>query len=197
MSINTSIPIDLHKYPQNFHTLNDEVKTRACHIKLLVLDVDGVMTDGGLYYDHSGLCMKRFHVLDGLGIQMAQEVEIMIAVISGSDISTVKKRLEYIGIKEYHGNIVNKYQQLKSILEQKKLHWNDVAYVGDDLVDLAVMTSVGLPIAVSNAVPEIKSIAKYITQRHGGCGAVRETIDLLLFCQGKKEELLHRWIHLK
>lgn len=185
-----------HQYT---HTSSQEqlLKERAHNIRLLILDVDGVMTDGSLYYEDTGLCMKRFNVLDGIGIRLAKEAGLSIAIVSGMDAPCVERRLKDLGISDYHPGINNKHAHIDKLRVQKNLQWNEIAYVGDDWVDLAPMTSVGLPIAVDNAVPEVKKLALYITKRKGGDGAIREVIDLLLIYQNKKEALLHTWMNLK
>lgn len=171
----------------------DRVEDLAGAIRLLVLDVDGVLTDGGLYYTAEGLAMKRFHVLDGIGIRLAREVGIEVAVISGMDVPCVVKRLEMLGVTEYHGGSDNKRTVLDALRMRKGLEWRQIAYLGDDWVDLAPMAAVGLPAAVANAVPEVKQAARYITEKSGGEGAVREFVDFLLACRGVRERLLEEW----
>lgn len=173
------------------------LKERANNIRLLVLDVDGVMTDGSLYYEDTGLCMKRFNVLDGIGIRLAKEAGLSIAIVSGMDVPCVERRLKDLGISDYYPGINNKYAHINMLCVQKNLQWSEISYVGDDWVDLASMTCVGLPIAVANAVSEVKELALYITKQKGGHGAIREVIDLLLTYQNKKEALLHTWMNLK
>ena len=159
----------------------ESIESLAKHIRLLVLDVDGVMTDGGLYYDANGLVMKRFHVLDGIGM----------------DVPCVVRRLEVLGVTEYHGGADNKCTILDGMRKRMSLEWQEIAYLGDDWVDLAPMSRVGLPAAVANAMPDVKKLAKFVTQKEGGCGAVREFVDLLLTCQGKREALLEHWMRLE
>lgn len=184
---------------QNVSLITDkkQLKDIAYDIRLLVLDIDGVMTDGSLYYNDTGLCMKRFNVLDGIGIRLAKEADLSIAILSGMDVPCVANRLKDLGISEYHAGVQNKHAQLNTIRLKKNLQWHEIAYVGDDWVDLASMTCVGLPIAVANAIIEVKNLAYYITQKKGGHGAVREVIDLLLTYQEKKEMLLEAWMNLK
>ena len=169
------------------------VEALAAKIRLLVLDVDGVLTDGGLYYDANGLAMKRFHVLDGIGIRLAKEAGIEIAVISGMDTPCVVKRLEVLGVTEYHGGYDNKRTVLDQIRQKRHLEWDEIAYLGDDWVDLSPMGAVGLPVAVANAMPEVKDVARHVTSKEGGNGAVRELVDFLLTCQGRREEILAKW----
>ncbi len=177
--------------------LNPELEVLAKPIRLLVLDVDGVMTDGGLYYDSTGLVIKRFAVLDGIGIKLAQSVGIQVAIISGMKSAAVEKRVELLGITEYHGGFDNKVTVLDTIRKRHNLEWHEIAYLGDDWVDLAPMLRVGLPAAVANAMPDVKDVARYVTVTPGGHGAVRELIDLLLLAQGRRDALLHAWKHLE
>lgn len=172
------------------------VEKLAQKIRLLVLDVDGVLTDGGLYYDADGLSLKRFDVHDGIGIRFAKEAGIEVAVLSGMDVPCVVKRLEVLGITEYHGGFDNKATVLDGIRQKLGLEWDEIAYLGDDWVDLAPMRRVGLPVAVANAVPEVQGCARHVTTKSGGHGAVRELVDLLLACQGKKDAMLEQWMHL-
>ena len=172
------------------------VEALAREIRLLVLDVDGVMTDGGLYYDASGLVIKRFHVHDGIGIRLAKSAGIEIAVISGMDVPCVVKRLQELGVTEYHGGHDNKATILDEVRKRLGLEWRHIAYLGDDWVDLAPMSRVGLPVAVANALPDVKEMARLVLQKEGGNGAVRELVDLLLTCQGKKDTMLEEWKHL-
>ena len=173
------------------------LESLARNIRLLVLDVDGVMTDGGLYYDANGLAMKRFHVHDGIGIRLAKAADIEVAVLSGMAAPCVVKRLEVLGVTEYHGGNDNKYPLLDALRTRLGLGWEHIAYLGDDWVDLAPMSHVGLPAAVANALPEVKALARFVTQKSGGNGAVREFVDLLLRCQGKRDKLLEHWMHLE
>lgn len=169
------------------------IRELASRIRLLVLDVDGVLTDGGLYYSDQGLAMKRFHVLDGIGIRLAREAGLEVAVISGMDSPCVAKRLEVLGVTEYHGGFDNKRTVLDGIRQRRGLDWEEIAYLGDDWVDLSPMRAVGLPVAVANAMPEVKDVARYVTEKAGGDGAVRELVDLLLDSQGLREAMLARW----
>lgn len=173
------------------------VEDAARSIRLLVLDVDGVMTDGGLYYDANGLVMKRFDVQDGIGIRLAKAVGIEVAVLSGMAAPCVLKRLEVLGVTEYHGGSDNKCTILNAMRERLRLGWEHIAYLGDDWVDLAPMYRVGLPAAVANAMPEVKAIARFVTRKSGGHGAVRELVDMLLTCQGKRDALLEQWMRLE
>ena len=167
----------------------------ASDIRLLVLDVDGVLTDGGLYYDLQNQVMKRFDVQDGLGIKIAQKAGIHVAVITGLDSPAVAARVRDLGITDYYAGFLDKRNCLEELRDRHNLQWEQIAYLGDDWVDLSVMDMVGLPLAVANAQPEVKNIAGYVTTAKGGQGAVREVIRHLLMAQGKYEAVLAAWSH--
>ncbi|MFV0422848.1 KdsC family phosphatase [Oleidesulfovibrio sp.] len=165
----------------------------ARNIRLLVLDVDGVLTDGGLYYFGDEKIGKRFNVQDGLGIKMAQSAGIAIAVITGLHSEAVEKRVRELGIEEYHPGFTYKADVLKQLLQKYDLQAEQVAFLGDDWVDLAALGLVGLPMAVANAQPEVKEIAKLVTDARGGDGAVREVIRFILEAQNKLAPMLKEW----
>jgi 3-deoxy-D-manno-octulosonate 8-phosphate phosphatase (KDO 8-P phosphatase) len=166
----------------------------ARDVRLMVLDVDGVLTDGGLYYDESGCVMKRFNVQDGLAIKIAPQVGLEFAVITGLDSPAVRKRVTELGIKHYHPGHLRKAPVLRRISEETGIPLAHMAYVGDDWVDAAPMSLVGLPIAVPNARPEILKLAIWTTGARGGHGAVRESIDFVLRAQGKLEDMWQGWL---
>jgi 3-deoxy-D-manno-octulosonate 8-phosphate phosphatase (KDO 8-P phosphatase) len=167
----------------------------ALDIRLLVLDVDGVLTDGGLYYDLQNQVMKRFDVQDGLGIKIAQKAGIRVAVITGLESAAVAARMRDLGIEDYYSGYLDKRDCLEELKKRHQLQWEQMAYLGDDWIDLSVMDMVGLPLAVANAQPEVKNIANYVTTAKGGQGAVREVIRHLLMAQGKYEAVLSAWSH--
>ena len=162
-------------------------------VKLLILDVDGVLTDGGLYYDHQGNVAKRFHVQDGLGIKIAQSLGLGIAVITGLNHGAVEKRVRELGITEYHAGHVDKVPLMEGICSRTGCDRSQVAYLGDDWVDAGVMRAVGLPMAVANAQPEIVRLARWVTRLPGGQGAVREAIMFLLGCRGQYDAAWEKW----
>ncbi|WP_319760736.1 HAD-IIIA family hydrolase [Maridesulfovibrio sp.] len=168
-------------------------RQRAENIKLLILDVDGVLTDGGLYYDHEGNVMKRFNVQDGLGIKFAQKAGIELAVITGLNHGAVEKRVSELGITDYYPGQREKLPFYEKLLKDKGLKDAEVAYIGDDWIDAPVMLRVGLPMAVKNAQPEICGISKWISSREGGHGAVREAVSFILDAQGKLSEIWKEW----
>jgi len=166
-------------------------------IKILISDVDGVLTDGGLYYDDEGKVFKKFNVQDGLGIKLAQMAGLNIVIITGLKSEAVKARIKQLGITEYYEGFLKKDHLIKKISKEKKLKFEEMAYLGDDWVDGPPMKLVGLPMAVKNSQPEIKKIAKWISQKKGGEGALREAINFILSTQGKLEQLWEKWLNQK
>lgn len=170
-----------------------EIVRRAKAVRLLVFDVDGVLTDGGLYYDANGQYAKRFDVQDGLGIKAAQAVGLHLAVITGLDSKAVYNRVSELDIEEYVAGRVEKASAFEAICDRYDIAPSQTAYVGDDWVDAGPMRLAGLPMAVPNAQPEILRLAVHVLSRPGGHGAVREAIRLVLFCQGRLGGDLESW----
>lgn len=166
----------------------------ARQIRLLILDVDGVLTDGGLYYDDQGRVTKRFNVQDGLGIKMAQTAGLEFAIITGLNAPAVAARAAELGIGEYHPGHTRKAPIIRDICSRKQLELSQVAYLGDDWVDATALRLVGLPLAVANAQPEIKELAAWTSQACGGHGAAREAIRFILTAQGAYESLWQQWL---
>ncbi len=165
----------------------------ARDIRVIVLDCDGVLTDGGLYYDAQGNVSKRFNVQDGLGIKIAQKCGVHVAVITGLESAAVTARIEDLGIDDYYAGFLDKMGCLEQIRERHGVTAEQMAYVGDDWVDLAPMNAVGLPVAVANAQPEVRDAARLVTLASGGHGAVREVIRFVLKAQGKLNEARGSW----
>jgi len=163
---------------------------------LLVSDVDGVMTDGGLYYDEQGSISKRFHVQDGLGIKLAQAAGMEVAVTTGLESEAVRSRIEELGIREFYSGGLHKGDLVSRIAAERGVSLENTAYVGDDWVDAPAMAVVGMPIAVQNAQPEIKRMAAIVTENRGGEGALREVVVAILKAQGKLEEMWRQWMQL-
>ena len=153
---------------------------RAKEIELLVLDVDGVLTDGGLYYGPDGEAFKRFHVHDGAGIKALLEAGIRVAVISSRQAPAVDHRMKELGVSEVLQGIADKLQALNGLVERLGLELGAVACVGDDVADVPMMRNVGLAVAVADARQQTKEAAHHSTSARGGHGAVREVCDLLL-----------------
>jgi 3-deoxy-D-manno-octulosonate 8-phosphate phosphatase (KDO 8-P phosphatase) len=160
---------------------------------MLLLDVDGVLTDGGLYYDSEGNISKRFNVQDGLGIKLAQAAGLEVGVITGLDSPAVERRVRELGIEEYFAGHLKKMAILEDIQERKGLTLEQIAYVGDDWVDAAPMRAVGLAMAVTNAQPEILELAHWVSRHKGGHGAVREAVRFILLAQGRLDAIWREW----
>jgi 3-deoxy-D-manno-octulosonate 8-phosphate phosphatase (KDO 8-P phosphatase) len=166
-----------------------EVYQRARAIRLLILDVDGVLTDGRLYFGPQGEALKVFHVRDGHGLKLAQRAGIEVAFLSGRRSNAAYHRAKELGITRFHEGVRDKVAVLEEIVAAMNIQAQEVAAVGDDLVDLALLGRVGLAVAVADAVPEVLAAAHWVTSLPGGHGAVREVCDLLLKAQGQWEEI--------
>ena len=175
--------------------LDDDTIEIARQVKLLVLDVDGVLTDGGIYFDDSGKELKKFNSLDGYGIKMLLSSGVEVAVISSRSTPSVAHRMEDLGVKHCYQDQSDKNIKMQQILGTLSLNVDQVAFVGDDVIDLPVMKKIALPIAVANAHPFAKEHALLITENRGGNGAVREVCDFLLKAHSKYDDLMKS--HLK
>ena len=161
------------------------LSTQLAAIKLLVLDVDGIMTDGGLYYTESGEIIKKFNVKDGLGIKRLINAGVEVAIISANSSEATLHRAERLNVKHVFINAKNKLERLNKLCEQLSIDLSEVASMGDDLSDLPVMQAVGCPMTVADAMPENIDCAKYVTSKGGGDGAVREVCDRIIQAQSK------------
>jgi 3-deoxy-D-manno-octulosonate 8-phosphate phosphatase (KDO 8-P phosphatase) len=163
-------------------------------IKLLVLDVDGVLTDGTIVISADGGESKFFNVLDGHGMRLWLRAGLKIAFVSGRASEPTRYRAEHFGIEHVLQNCHHKLPAMQKLLEDLQLSPRQVAYIGDDLPDLPVMKYVGFGVAVANAVEEVKQHADFVTTRSGGGGAVREVIEYILKKNGKWQHLLERYL---
>ncbi len=161
------------------------LRKKAKKIKLLLLDVDGVMTDGSIILDNQGNETKAFHVRDGLGIKLAQKAGIQIGIITGRTAEVVNVRARELGIKEVHQGAKDKIVVYETVKKKYGLLDEEVAYMGDDVVDLSILKRVGLAATVADADPMVKPHVDRVTKAEGGRGAVREVINFILTCQGK------------
>lgn len=158
---------------------------KAKDVKLVILDVDGVMTDGRIVIDDNGLEQRNFDIKDGLGVVALQMSGVDVAIITSKKSGSVRHRAEELKIKRFHEGIRKKTEPYEQMLAEMGIGDAQVAYVGDDLVDLSLMKRVGLPIAVADAVDEVREAAAYVTRARGGHGAVREAAEMILKAQGK------------
>jgi 3-deoxy-D-manno-octulosonate 8-phosphate phosphatase (KDO 8-P phosphatase) len=166
---------------------------RARKTRLLMMDVDGVLTDGRIIQDSQGHELKVFDVKDGHGIVMAHRAMLRTALISGRASETIAQRAGELGIKLVFQKVWNKLEVYEKILVDAALTHDQVAYIGDDLIDIPLLRRVGLAVAVADAVDEVKAAAHVVTQRPGGQGAVREVIELILKAQGHWDSLIERY----
>jgi len=155
-------------------------KDKLKKIKMLILDVDGVLTDGSITYDKEGNNLITFNVHDGYGINFALANGLSVGVITGRKSEAVKHRIKDLGIKDFFNGAIDKVTPYEKIKQKYNLSDDEIAYIGDDILDIPVLQRVGLPIVTKNARIETKKYAKYITQEKGGNGAVREVIDMIL-----------------
>lgn len=169
---------------------NQRVIHCAKNIRLLLLDVDGVLTDGRLYYGNQGEELKAFNIQDGLGIKLLQRNGIEVGIITGRSSQLLSRRATELGIELVVQGREDKLTALNEMLETSHYDMQEIAFLGDDLPDLAVIRRVGLGVAVANARPIIAEHALWQTSACGGHGAVRELAELLLSAQGKLEETL-------
>ncbi|MBI5102685.1 MAG: 3-deoxy-manno-octulosonate-8-phosphatase KdsC [Nitrospirae bacterium] len=170
------------------------MKQTAKKIKLLVLDVDGVLTDGGIILDNNGNEYKAFHVRDGHGIKMLLKSGIHVAIITGRSSAVVERRAAELGIKDVFQKCHDKTDAFKKLMNKYSLDKDHIAYIGDDIVDIPVMKRSGLPVAVSDAYAETKKYALLITKNGGGRGAVREVTDLILKSKGLWKEMFGAYV---
>ena len=165
---------------------------KAKDVKLVILDVDGVMTDGRIVIDDNGLEQRNFDIKDGFGVVALQMTGVEVAIITSKKSGSVRHRAEELKIKRFHEGIRKKTEPYEQILAEMGITDAQVSYVGDDLVDLAMMKRVGLPIAVADAVDEVREAAAYVTRARGGHGAVREAAEMILKAQGKWDAILSK-----
>ena len=162
-------------------------------IRLLILDVDGVLTDGKIIYNDRGEEIKAFDVRDGHGLKLLMRSGIEVAFITGRESKVVIHRARDLGIEQVYQNVTNKIEIYEKILKERKLEDKNVGFIGDDLVDIPVLRRVGFSAAVLDAVPEVKEIVDYVAGKKGGAGAVREICELLLKVQNKWGEVTERY----
>ena len=168
-----------------FNTNTQRVIEVASKIRLLALDVDGILTDGRLYFSNHGEELKTFHTLDGHGIKMLHERKIEVALVTGRTSTILEQRAADLDIGNVYQGSCNKLSTLNAIVEKRPYSIKEVAYAGDDVPDLNALRAVGLSFSVPNAQPSVKAVVDIITSLNGGWGAVREISDFILESQNK------------
>jgi 3-deoxy-D-manno-octulosonate 8-phosphate phosphatase (KDO 8-P phosphatase) len=155
-------------------------RPRWAAVRALVTDVDGVLTDGGLYYAENGDELKRFDVRDGQGLVLLREVGLLTAIVTRKQTTIVTRRARDLGIVEVHQDVTDKARAIADLAARHRLVPATICYVGDDVGDLPAMRAVGIPVAVADAVAEVRGAAAYVTRARSGHGAIREVCDLIL-----------------
>lgn len=173
--------------------MKKNMKEKLKKVKLLILDVDGVMTDGRIIMDDEGREIKNFHVRDGHGIKVLQRYGIEVALLTGRLSQVVKQRAKDLDIKEVYQKVYNKREVFEKILKKHKLSAEETAYMGDDIIDIPVLKSVGFSAAVADAVEVVKKSVDYVAKNKGGQGAVREICEMILQAQGKWPEIAAKY----
>jgi len=168
------------------------VLLKAQGVRVAFFDVDGVLTDGGLFYSATGETIKRFHVLDGHGIKMLGASGIVSVVITGRDAKSLRVRLRDLGIAEAHFGVDDKCKAAQTTLRKLNLQWEQAAVIGDDWPDLSLVRRCGFSAAPPNAHEEVIAAVDFVTRRPGGSGAAREFCDLLLMASGRYAALLEK-----
>ncbi|MCX7770223.1 MAG: HAD-IIIA family hydrolase [Proteobacteria bacterium] len=172
----------------------EEILKKAEKIKILLTDVDGVLTDGRIIYDSEGKELKFFHVRDGHGIKMLVSNGIEVGIITGRNSTIVNKRAEELGIKYVIQNAHDKGKIIEEFLRDKGVNAEEICYIGDDIVDLPVFMRVGLKITVPDAPLEVQKYADYITLNYAGRGAVREVCEIILRAKGLWDKILTKYL---
>ncbi|HVO66860.1 MAG TPA: HAD hydrolase family protein [Syntrophales bacterium] len=169
--------------------LNEKIKA----ISLLVLDVDGVMTDGKIIIDDMGREIKNFDVKDGHGLKILMRYGIDVVLLTGRRSAVVEHRARDLGIREVHQGILNKLEIFEEILRKRSLGYGNIAFIGDDIVDIPLLKRVGFSVAVADASKDVKKCVDYVTKKTGGDGAVREVCELILQAQEKWVDVAKRY----
>ncbi|MEC5159147.1 MULTISPECIES: KdsC family phosphatase [unclassified Janthinobacterium] len=172
----------------------EDTLRRAARVRLMIFDVDGVLTDGSLHYGEDGESMKTFNVHDGLGIKLLQESGVQTAIISARRSPIVARRAADLGISHVHQGGHDKLTPFRALLETTGLSAEQCGFIGDDVVDLPILARVGFAVSVPNGRDDVRNRAHHVTQAGGGRGAVREVCELLLRAQGNYDSVLAQFL---
>ncbi|MDQ3473844.1 MAG: HAD hydrolase family protein [Acidobacteriota bacterium] len=170
------------------------IERRAAHIKLLLMDCDGVLTDGRFWLLEGGDEQKGFHVHDGLGLELWHRAGLSSGIISGRRSSVVERRARDLKIEFVRQGAENKLVSFEELLKEAALDESEVAYIGDDLNDIPLMLRAELSVAVGNAAEETRAVAHLVTRAHGGFGAVREVVEIILKSQGRWADVTEKYL---
>ena len=169
------------------------LEKRCRAIRMILSDVDGVLTDGGIVLNNQGIESKRFHVRDGMGVRLWQKAGYRFGIITHRSSQIVKTRMAELGIEIVRQGIEDKLVAMRKILEHSRLGPAQVCYIGDDLPDLAAVRAAGLGVAVADACEELRQEADYVASLDGGAGAVREVVEMILKAQSRWEDLIQTY----
>ena len=171
-----------------------KINTICQDVRLVLSDVDGVLTDGGIFYDNQGIETKKFNIRDGLGIKLWQRAGYKFGILTARTSHIVKVRSAELGIEIVRQGFQDKLPAAREIAQQEGLELSQICYIGDDLTDIPVIQSVGLGVAVADAAAEVKAVAKHTTKLPGGAGAVRDLVETLLKAQGRWDGLIAKFM---
>ena len=174
--------------------MSDAAADRARHLRLMAFDVDGVMTDGSIYYTDAGTELKAFNALDGAGLKLLENAGIAVAIITGRKAGCVEARARNLGITRLHQGVHDKVACLRTLLDELGLDAMQAGFMGDDVMDLGAMAFCGFSAAPANAHDRTLQQATLVTRRSGGRGAVREVCDFILEAQGRTDEAIAPWL---
>lgn len=161
-------------------TIAPEIRAKLAAVRLLSVDVDGVLTDGGIYVAEDGSQLRKFNVKDGMGLQLVQRAGIAVAIVTAGVTASIRHRVEGLGIRHLRMGVEDKLAALDALRVEIGVEWSAVAHIGDDVNDVPVLRQVGCPLTVADAVEAARAVAIHVTARRGGEGAVREICDLLM-----------------
>lgn len=173
--------------------INSQIVERARRVKLLITDIDGVMTDGRIVYSIYGDELKFFDVTDGFGISLLNRAGIKTVIITAKKSRIVKLRAKDLKVTKAYAGFLDKRIPFEDVLKRFKIPAEEICFIGDDLIDVPILKKVGFAVSVPNGIEEVKAIAHHITTKPGGRGAVREICDLILKSQGKWDEVTSRY----
>ena len=173
--------------------LTGDLREKIKSIAVLILDVDGVLTDGGIIIDDDGRETKRFDVRDGHGLKMLMRHNIEVIILTGRTSKAVEYRATDLGIKEVYQGVKNKLEIFDDILRKRKITGANIAFLGDDVVDVPVLRRVGFSATVADAAEDVKKVVDYVLEKPGGRGAVREICEIILKAKGKWLEVAERY----
>jgi len=171
--------------PERFFNFPQSAISKASKIKLVLTDVDGVLTDGGITYDSSGNELKTFNSKDGLGMKLLIKSQLITGIITGRNSGITERRCKELGVKEYFQDVQDKDRVLKLLVKKYGVSAEEVAYIGDDWNDLPVFREIGFRVCPADAHEGVKQVVDFVTNAKGGKGAFRELVDLILLSQGK------------